>query len=196
MKKVFFLLLAVNVLFAVVMSFQSEQQEPVSVGVFPEKIVLLPDSVACAVLGDFTEQEVEQVEDALNQVELPRRYKKVSAKAIVRYWVHTDPFTDRQTVEREINKLRNMGIISYRVQEEGKWLNAISFGEFRNASTANKLLETLNDKIEISAMIHEYEIRHKKFLIFEIDHQKMSELHYLTELFPNSNLEQTTCERL
>lgn len=196
MKKVFFCLLAINILFAVVSGFRSEQQETVSVGVNPEKIVLLSDSIACAIWGDFTEREVKQVENALSQVELPRSYKKVPAKTIVRYWVHTNPFEDRQTVEREINKLRNMGIISYRVQEEGKWLNAISFGEFRNASTADKLLDTLNEKIDINAMILEYKIRHEKFLIFEVDQQKLAELNALAEQFPSSNLEQSTCERL
>jgi len=196
MKKVFFLLLVFNLVFAIAMGLESEQQETISVGVHPEKIVLLPDSVTCVVWGNFSADSVMQVENALNQQELPRSYQQVSTDAIVRYWVHTEPFENRQTAEREINKLRNMGIISFRVQEEGKWLNAISFGEYDNASIAQKLLKTLNDQNEINAMIHEYKIEQKKYLIFDVDQQKITELQQLVEQFPDSNLEQTTCERL
>ena len=64
----------------------------------------------------------------------------------MKYWVHTPAFENRQNAEREINKLRNMGIISFRVQETEEWLNAISFGEFKNRVTAQKLLGTIKSE--------------------------------------------------
>ncbi len=196
MKKVFFLFLVINILFAVVMNAQSYRYKPVSPVMNPEKIILLRASVDCMVWGNFTEEQLPRVEAVLDQMELPRSYKRVPSETITRFWIHTEPFRNRQAAEREINKLRNLGIISHRVSEEGIWLNAISLGEFGNRMSAQKLLEQLKAKSEANAMILERKIVRKKYLIFEIDPQKTAELKRLTDQFTDSNLELSTCERL
>ncbi len=196
MKKVFSLFLVANILFAVVMNFQSYQHKPVSPAINPEKIILLSAAVDCMVWGDFTEEHLPHVEAVLDQMALLRSYKRVPSQTVARYWIHTEPFRNRQAAEREINKLRNLGIISHRVSEEGVWLNAISFGEFKNRISAQKLLKQLEAKSETNAMILERKIAQKKYLIFVTDPQKIAELKHLADQFTDSNLEQSTCERL
>lgn len=196
MKKIFSLLLAANILFAGVMNFQSHQQEPVLLAVNPEKIILLQSSMDCIVWGDFTEEDLSRADAVLDQLKLPRSYKQVFSRSISIYQVYTAPFDNRQAAEREINKLRNLGFISHRVSEAGERLNAIFFGEFENQAAAEKLLEQLKEKSEVSAMIYQHKIELKKYLIFDTEPQIAATLDYLTDQFPDSNMEQQTCERL
>lgn len=196
MKKIFSLLLAANILFAGVMNFQSHQQEPVLLAVNPEKIILLQSSMDCIVWGDFTEEDLSRADAVLDQLKLPRSYKQVFSKSISIYQVYTAPFGNRQAAEREINKLRNLGFISHRVSEAGERLNAIFFGEFENQAAAEKLLEQLKEKSEVSAMIYQHKIELKKYFIFDTEPQIAATLDYLTDQFPDSNMEQQTCERL
>ncbi|MBX3640914.1 MAG: SPOR domain-containing protein [Nitrosomonas sp.] len=196
MKKVFSVFLLINILFAVVMNAQSYRHQPVSPVMNPEKIILLSALVDCMVWGDFIEEHLPRVEAVLDQMGLPRSYRQVPSEMITRYWVHTEPFRNRQAAEREINKLRNLGIISHRVSEEGAWLNAISLGEFENRISAQKLLEQLKAKSETNAMILERKIERKKYLIFETDSQETAELKRLAGQFADSSLELSTCERL
>lgn len=196
MRKIFSLLLAANILFAGMMNFQSHQQEPVLLAVSPEKIILLQSSMDCIVWGDFTEEDLSRADAVLDQLKLPRSYKQVFSKSISIYQVYTAPFGNRQATEREINKLRNLGFISHRVSEAGERLNAIFFGEFENQAAAEKLLEQLKEKSEVSAMIYQHKIELKKYLIFDTEPQIAATLGYLTDQFPDSNMEQQTCERL
>lgn len=196
MKKIFSLFLVANILFAGVMNFQSHQQKPVLLVVDPEKIILLESSMDCTIWGDFTEADLPRADAALDQLKLPRSYKQVFSKTITRYRVYTAPFGNRQAAEREINKLRNLGFISHRVSETGERLNAIFFGEFENRATAERLLRQLKEKSEVSAMIHQHKIELRKYLIFDIEPQIAETLSHLTDQFPDSNMEQLTCERL
>jgi len=196
MKKIFSLFLVANILSAGVINFQSHQQKPVSLAVNPEKIVLLQVSMDCIVWGDFTGEDLPRADAALGQLKLPRSYKQVFSKTITRYRVYTAPFGNRQVAEREINKLRNLGFISHRVSETGERLNAIFFGEFENRATAEKLLEQLKEKSEVNAMILQHKIELIKYLIFDIEPQIAAALSHLTDQFPDSNMEQSTCERL
>ena len=196
MRKIFSLLLAANILFAGMMNFQSHQQESVLLAVSPEKIILLQSSMDCIVWGDFTEEDLSRADAVLDQLKLPRSYKQVFSKSISIYQVYTAPFGNRQAAEREINKLRNLGFISHRVSEAGERLNAIFFGEFENQAAAEKLLEQLKEKSEVSAMIYQHKIELKKYLIFDTEPQIAATLDYLTDEFPDSNMEQQTCERL
>lgn len=196
MKKIFSLFLVANILFAGVMNFQSHQQKPVLLVVDPEKIILLESSIDCTIWGDFTEADLPRADAALDQLKLPRSYKQVHSKTITRYRVYTAPFGNRQAAEREINKLRNLGFISHRVSETGERLNAIFFGEFENQATAERLLRQLKEKSEVSARIHQHKIELRKYLIFDTEPQIAEALSHLTDQFPDSNMEQLTCERL
>lgn len=89
-----------------------------------------------------------------------------------------------------------MGIISHRIDENGPWLNAISFGEFEDETSADNLLKKLNNDGIDSIIISEHKIEQEKFVFFETDTYKITQLQHLITQFPYSRLVHTTCERL
>lgn len=198
MKKIFSFLVIANILIAAIIFFKSGQQEQVSnaPAINPEKIIVLPPLVNCVEWGELSEQDLQSAETAINALNLQMPHKKISSATLIKYQVHTSPFKNQQAVEREINKLRNMGIISHRIEEQGALLNAISFGEFEDETEAYDLLKKLNSDGIVDATINKHKIERKKFLFFEADINKISELRALIRQFPDSRLAQTTCERL
>ncbi|MDR4518017.1 MAG: SPOR domain-containing protein [Nitrosomonas sp.] len=198
MKKIFSFLLIVNILFAMAMLFKFGQpkQGSNSPALNPEKIVVLPALVNCTEWGDFSDQQLQLAETAIGKLNLQLPFKLISSASVIKYRVNTLPFEDQQTVEREINKLRNMGIISHRIQENGPWLNAISFGEFDDNAAALDMQKKLNDSGITHTTIEEYESAQKKFVFIGTDATKITELHQLITQFSDSRLVHTTCERL
>lgn len=197
-KKIFSFLLIVNILFAITQYFKANQQDQdsVSSGANPEKIIVLPAFAACIEWSGFSEQDIQSAETALGELNLHIPYKLILSTPHIKYQVHTSPFENRQTVEREINKLRNMGIISHRIQEQGSLLNAISFGEFEDKTAAHDMLQKLNNNGITNTTISEHKIEQKKFVFFEPGAQIITQLQHLITQFPNSRLVHTTCERL
>ncbi|SER73464.1 hypothetical protein SAMN05421690_10628 [Nitrosomonas sp. Nm51] len=201
MKKIFFLLLITNLLLAALQFFQPTRQE---IGknsaihvVNPEKIILLPTVANCIEWGDFSGPDsIESAETAIQTLDLGLPYRLALSAPLIQYRLHTAPFTDQQTVEREINKFRNMGIISYRIMDQGHWFNAISFGEFTGKQTAQALQKKLNAQEITGTIISEQVVEQKKFLFFETNIHEISALQSLAQQFPGSKLTQATCERL
>ena len=181
-----------------VMLFKVSQpkQGPTSSVLNPEKIVTLPLFVDCIEWGDFSEQHIQLAKTAISKLNLRLPYVLTSSTSVTRYRVSTLPFEDQQSVEREINKLRNIGIISHRIQENGPWINAISFGEFDDNITAQDMLKKLSDSGISGTTISEYKIAQKKFVFFETDASIITELDHLISQFSDSSLVHTTCERL
>ena len=198
MKKIFSFLLIANILFAIIMFFKIDQQDQdsFSPAANPEKVIVLPALADCIEWGDFSEQDMQSAEMALSKLNLQIPYRQNLSTLLIKYQVHTSPFENRQAVEREINKLRNMGIISHRIQEKGQWLNAILFGEFENKAAAQEMLKKLNKNGIANTTISEHKIEQKKFVFFETDAHKIVELQHLITQFPDSRLVHTTCERL
>lgn len=198
MKKIFSFLLVANILFAAMMFFKTDQRDQDSDSQVrdPEKIILLPAFVDCIEWGDFAEQQIHSAETAIGELNLQSPYKKILSTLPIEYQVHTSPFENRQAVEREINKLRNMGIISHRINENSPFQNAISFGEFEDKTAAHDLLKKLSDDGITNITISEYKVEQKKFLFFETNAHKIAELHNLISQFPGSKLVHTACERV
>lgn len=197
-KKIFSFLVIANILIAIIMFFKAgpQDQDSDSPVVNPEKIIVLPTFVDCIEWGEFSEDLIQSAETAINELNLQLPYKEILSATLIKYQVHTSPFENRQAVEREINKLRNMGIISHRIQEKGPWLNAISFGEFEDKTAAHDVLKKLNSEKITNTIISEHKIEQMKFLFFGTDANKISELQHLITQFPDSRLVHTTCERL
>ncbi|HBV21150.1 MAG TPA: SPOR domain-containing protein [Nitrosomonas sp.] len=198
MKAIFPFLLLINILFAIAMYHQSNQQNRKSVSpvVNPEKIISLPANENCMEWGTFSGQDSRLVETAISKLGLEKPYKKTFFASLTKYRVHTPPFENRDAVEREINKLRNMGIISYRVREQGPWLNAISFGDLEDKTAAQDLLKKLNSKGIVNVAIHTRKIEQEKFLFFETGADDIAKLQNLATQFTGSKLAHTTCEHL
>lgn len=203
MKIFFYSLLIFNILFAIIGNYQTIWQDNKSASsVFNrEKIKLLPAHIDCIVWSDFSGQTLQQAETAIKAMDIKKPYKQVLSSVKTKYWVHTAPYNDQSAAKREINKLRNMGIISYRVQEKGPWLNAISFGMLESNSAANKLIKKLEkkgfNKVSVSKVsANKRKTEHRQFLFLAIDAHKLDKLQNLASQFPDSRLVHTTCERL
>ncbi|SEM93041.1 SPOR domain-containing protein [Nitrosomonas marina] len=200
MKIIFFLLLAANILLLALQVSQPVMQTRDNNSdthvVNSEKIILLPAEVSCIVWGNFSLTEIESAETALQALDLNTPYRVTSAAPLTQYRVHTVPFEDQQAADREINKFRNSGISSFRILEQGTWFNSISFGEFADELSAQKLQKKLNLQEITGTIISKYLIKQKKISIFEADTSKNIALQSLIEQFPDSKLTQTTCERL
>jgi len=192
-------LLAVNLLVAItpiVYTPVSKAPESILRSVNPEKIVLLPAAVDCIEWGYFSASSAASAKTALDKLNLHVPSKQIMSDTLTQFQIHTTPFNNQRSVEREINKLRNMGIVSYRILEQGTLFNAISFGEFAEQASAYDLQKKLNDKGINDTAISKHIIEHHKFLLFNMDAHKIAELETLIEQFPESKLTHATCERL
>lgn len=204
MKKIFFLFLFANLFFAAMQFFLLTLHEreitTVSNAINQEEIILLPAIVPCIEWGNFSESDIESAETALQALDLNLPHRQALSAPLIQYRLHTTPFKDQQAAEREINKFRNMGIISYRITEQGLWFNAISFGEFADKQTAQILQKKLDAQEITDTIINQHVIRQKKILFLEVSTRSISdttsELQPLILQFPSSKLTQTTCERL
>ena len=139
MKKVFFFLLAVNFLFAAILFFHkpgSHAPASASQVVNPEKIISLPATIDCTEWGPFPESQIATAQEAIDTLSLDTPHRQIMSNTLTQFKVHTKPFGNRQIAEREINKLRNMGIVSYRILDQGALFNAIFFGEFSDQASA------------------------------------------------------------
>ncbi len=199
MKYIFFFLLAVN-LVAMTLSIFYRPVSPSSDSTLqvynPERIILLPPSVDCIEWGLFSTSRAASVKAAIDELDPQVPSKQILSGTLTQFQIHTNPFRNQQTAEREINKLRNMGIASYRILEKGPLLNAVSFGEFTNQASAHDLQKKLDEKGITDIVLSEHTIEHYKFLFFKIDKSVITELETLAEQFPDSKLTHATCERL
>jgi len=198
MKLIFISLLIVNITAAVIIQIGSDKQPVVNEPslVAPEKIVLLPQQVDCLNWGDFFKHEVQQVKIALADQDINNPLSLEFSKNTVLYWVYIPPFQDQQAADREINKLRNLGIASFRVQEEGPWLNAISFSMYHDRGEAQLQLRELRTKGIETAKIKERNSQLQKIVIYEPNEMLEVKLQALVEQYAGRELVHATCERL
>jgi sporulation related protein len=198
MKLIFISLLIVNIAVAVIIQLGSDSQHVVDEPslIAPEKIILLPKRVNCLEWGDFLEQDAQQAKNALADQDINSPLSLEFAKNVVLYWVYIPPFEDQQAANREINKLRNLGIASFRVQEQGPWLNAISFSMYHDRGAAQQLLRELQAKGVTAAKIKERNSQLQKIVIHEPDETIEIKLLELAQQYAGSKVEQATCERL
>ncbi len=198
MKLIFISLLIVNITVAVIIQIGSDNQPVVNAPplVAPEKIVLLSKRVDCLNWGDFFKHEVQQVKNALIDQDINTQINVEFSKDTVLYWVYIPPFQDQQAADREINKLRNLGIVSFRVQEQGPWLNAISFSMYHDREEAQQLLRELQAKGISVAKIKERNSQLQKIVFYEPNETLEIKLQALLEQYADRELIHATCERL
>ncbi|MDH5480370.1 MAG: SPOR domain-containing protein [Nitrosomonas sp.] len=198
MKIIFIFLLMVNIAVAVIIQHSPEATK-VSEAPFlvdPEKIVLLPKHVHCLKWGDFQDKDFVQAKKAIPEQKITNLLSAELKHDSTMYWVHIPPLKDKESANREINKLRNLGIASFREESEGKWMNAIYFSMFDDIVAAQKLLRELRAKGASTAVIKERNILLKKIIIYEPDENVEFKLKKIAEQYPGSTLEESACERI
>ena len=159
MRTVFFLLLFINIAFAVYIQSELVPGERVRPSedlqeIQPEKIKPPTEPVACLEWGVFLDPDLERVKEAITQMQLDEKMDRQQMSKTPVFWVHIPPLKNAFLAEKKMGELGRLGVTDYsHVQEESKWNNAISMGFFHNIEDAQRALAALRAKGVRSAVI-------------------------------------------
>lgn len=198
MKIIFILLLIINIAYPVGMRFYATEQNSTNMPslIRPEKIILLPGYENCLEWGNFYEEQIQYAETAISELASDQLYSLEESGDTKMYWLYILPLLNEEAANREINKLRNLGIVSFRVKEEGKWENAISLGMLYDKTDALKQLLEIEKKGIQNAKIEKLSVTLKKFIIHSPAQAIKEQAQKLIEQFNGTQLTQRKCERL
>lgn len=162
----------------------------------PEKIVLLPSDENCFEWGSFHEEQIKYAEAVIAEVISEQSYEVEEAGSTMMYWLYVPPLANKEAANRTINKLRNIGIVSFRIKDNDQWKNAISLDLFVDEQAAINQLKEIEKKGITGVMIENRSVLLKKIIIYNPPPQAKVQLQNLTEQFEGTHLVQTQCERL
>ncbi len=150
----------------------------------------------CMEWGEFSGNDLVRAQQALALLKLGDDLSQRTVEKKHGYWVYIPPMKKRAEVEKKIAQLKQRGVKDYFVvQEEGKWLNAISLGVFKTKEAAQKYLAVLQAKEVRTAKVGE-RISKLKFTVFvmkELDSGVADKLNALQKEFPDSELKVSAC---
>lgn len=198
MKIIFIVLLTLNVAYLFGMQLYSDEKtapDP-TMSLNPEKIVLLSIDENCLEWGSFDEEQLHDAKTTLSEVISDQLYSVEEVGRTIRYWLYIPPLANKEATNRMINKLRNLGIVSFRVKEEGKWKNAISLGMLPDKEDAFKQLKEMEKKGIADVVIEDREVMLKKIVIQNPDQMLKEQMQKVVEQFDGAQLVQSKCESI
>lgn len=198
MKIIFIILLIINIAYQIGIRLQFTEQNETSAPVLvsPEKIILVPVQENCLVWGNFYEEQIRYAETVLTELFPDLFYSQEESGDTIMYWLHIPRLPNKEAANREINKLRNLGIVSFRVKDDSKWENAISLGMFYDQKDALKQFREIEKKGITNARIEDRSVMLKKIIIYNPTHRIKEQMQKLVEQFDDTQLAQDKCERL
>lgn len=197
MKIIFILLLIANIAYLASTQLLSGKQNPdVPVLVNPEKIVLVPAQENCLLWGDFYEEQIRYAGTVLSDLFPGLIYDTEESGQTTMYWLYIPRYPNKEAANREINKLRNLGIVSFRVKDDTQWQNAVSLGMFYDQQDALKQLREIEKKGITNAKIEDRNVVLKKIVIHNPAHMIKEQMQKLVGQFDDTKLVQGKCERL
>jgi hypothetical protein len=199
MRTVFFLLLFINIAFAVYI-----QSEPVSgeharpsmdlQEIQPEKMKPSREPVACLEWGAFLDADLERVEEAIAQMQLDEKMDRQQMGKTPVFWIHIPPLKNAFLAEKKMGELGRLGVSGYsRVQNDDKWNNAISMGFFHDVEDAQRALAALRAKGVRSAVIGARNLDQVEFVLRSPSDEDASKLRILEKEFPGSEIKTSRC---
>lgn len=201
MRTLFFLLLFINLGFAVYIQLEPAARSGIQPGpeLQPEKIKPLPAVAApatCLEWGTFVEAELDRVEAAIARHELNGKMDlRAMGKAPV-YWIHIPPLSSKRHAEKKIGELRRRGVTTYTlVQDDSKWNNTISMGFFEDIKDAQAAMAALRSKGVRSAIIGARNLEQVKFVASSPSESLAGKMMDLKQEFPASELKTTRCSQ-
>jgi len=198
MKIIFIILLMINIAYQIGIRFQFTEQNATNAPVLinPEKIILVPVNEDCLVWGNFYEEQIRYAEKVLTELFPDLFYSQEESGDTTMYWLYIPRLPNKEAANREINKLRNLGIVSFRVKDDNKWENAISLGMFYDQQDALKQFREIEKKGITNVKIEDRRVILKKIVIHNPTHRIKEQMQKLVEQFDDTQLAQGKCERL
>ncbi len=197
MKIIFIILLIINVVYVIGRQLYPNDENTTRALMFnPEKIVLLPIDEKCLEWGSFYEEQAHYAETILSEMVSDQSYKLEEAGSTMMYWLYIPPLPNKEAANRVINKLRNLGIVSFRVKDNDEWKNAISLNMLYDKEDALKQLKEIEKKGITSATIENRSVTLKKIVIHNPTQMIKEQTQKLAEQFDGTQLVQSQCERL
>lgn len=194
-----FLLLA-NILAALYLHSgpDEDRSAPISL-IHPEKIELLPATVACfkwerlaGPVVQYARAEISGWKSGQNHV------TEISRGEVTVHWVHIPSLRNARAAAKRIEQLEKSGVSYLHVQENANdpWHNAISLAILLDASEATALVEELKDKGVGQVINSEQTWEQFEFEIRNPTAQMTEAIQQLAHRFPETKLEITECSRL
>lgn len=199
MKIIFILLLIANmVAYVTGTTLHPDQGSMVQAPVVlnPEKIVLLPIDENCLEWVGLDEEQLQYGETVLSEIVPEQSYRLEEAANTTMHWVYIPPLPNKEAANRMINKLRNLGIVSFRVREDSQWKNAVSLGKFHDNDEALRQLKEIERKGITGATIEGRDVTLMKIVIYNPTPTMKEQVQKLVEQFEGTRLIQSQCERL
>ncbi|WP_292916823.1 SPOR domain-containing protein [Nitrosomonas sp.] len=185
-----------NVAFFASPQFRSDvRNDNIPTPVNPEKIILVPAHENCLIWGNFYEEQIQYAVSVLSELFPDLVYSLEEAGDTAMYWLYIPPYPNKELANREINKLRNLGIVSFRVKDDNQWENAISLGMFYDQNDALKQLREVEKKGITVAKIDNRTVLLKKIVIRESTQIIKDSMRKLAEQFEDTHLHSDQCER-
>ena len=197
MKTIFLILLTANIIYLLgTQYFSTKASVPPPVQSNPEKITLVSPFENCLVWGNFYEDQIRYAKKVLVEAYPNLTFNVEKASDTTMYWLYIPPYPNKETANREINKLRNIGVVSFRVKDDVQWENAISLGIFHDQKDAMKQLNEIEKKGVSQAKIENRPVVLQKIVMHLSSEFSKDELKTLMEQFDGTKLVQGKCERL
>ncbi len=196
MKIIFILLVLVNIGYLIVTQLfnHGDNVSPIGRAHDPEKIVILPVQQNCLEWGNFYEEQTQYAEMVIAELVSEQSYRIETAGTTLLYWLYIPPLPNKETANRVINKLRNLGIVSFRVKDDDKWKNAISLAMYTDQQEADKYRKEIEIKGISNVMMESRNVELKKIVLSSSDHVLKTQLQKLIEPFTGTQLIETKCE--
>jgi len=150
---------------------------------------------ACFEWGVFTDTNLANAQKALAKRGLTATLKEQSPVQPKRYWVYRPPLKTMVEAQKKATELKAFGVEDLFIVQEGKWKNAISFGNFEDEQLATKLLQELQAKgvKNVEKISRSQGDAHYSLMLSNLTEENSAELRKLKPNFPAADLKQTSC---
>lgn len=223
MKWIFAILLVINVVFFVAMSWSGapgREAPQLHQPIRPEKIKSLPDlpkapqpepiplesavnlsevaakanPAVCFEWGVFSGEGLKQAMLALEKLQLGAKLAQHNVPVAEGYWVYMPPRPTLQDAVRKTEELKRLGVEeTFIIRDSSKWQYAVSLGIFSSEAAAAKFLEQLREKGVKSAVSAPRDNGGTVFQIKDASDQMAAKLTRLKQDFPGTGLKAAEC---
>jgi hypothetical protein len=216
MKWLFFVLIAANLLLAVVTYLRDRSPNPEAQllrqqmnadqirivaprpapAPAPAPVAAAPVAGACIEWGSFGAADLPKAQAAIDALALGERLRRTEVSVTTSYWVYIPPLRSKADMDRKAGELKERGVTEYSpILETGRWRYAITLGVFRSEDGAKRHLALLRGKGVRSAQIGEREqrITQTAFLMKDPTEEQSAQLGNLKTAFPGSEVRPVDC---